>query len=301
MSIDVIPPFPLRSQGLIQSVYSAGVEASLSAIPLFIQQLNAVGSAYALTTNGTSSSSVLIGTGAKSFTTQTGLGYMVGMTLRIANSSTNHMTADVTSYNTVTGALVMNVTAVSGSGTFASWTITMAAVGANSAGSISFTPSGNLSSSNVQAALQELDSEKLSITEGVKPGTIIDFAGTSAPSGYLVCPLTLTNISRTTYAALFAVIGTTWGAGDGSTTFGLPFFPADYAGVQANANVGTNHVGEVISHTHTSNAIRQPPNTGSNYLGAGTPFDGAAAATINATGGASNRAAGVRVLKCIKY
>lgn len=130
----------------------------------------------------------------------------------------------------------------------------------------------------------------------VLPGTIIDWAGSSAPAGYLACPLSATNISRTAYAGLFAAIGTTFGAGDGVTTFGLPWFPADYASVQANANVGTNHVGENLSHTHTA--------TGAYSTGIGT--GGASGAlittvTTSANGGASNRAAGVRVLKCIKY
>lgn len=51
-------------------------------------------------------------------------------------------------------------------------------------------------------------------------GMLAPFAGTSAPTGWL---LTFGQaVSRTTYAALFAVIGTTYGSGDGSTTFNLP-------------------------------------------------------------------------------
>ncbi len=46
------------------------------------------------------------------------------------------------------------------------------------------------------------------------------FAGSAAPSGWLLCDGAA--VSRTQYAALFAVIGTTYGAGDGSTTFNLP-------------------------------------------------------------------------------
>jgi microcystin-dependent protein len=46
------------------------------------------------------------------------------------------------------------------------------------------------------------------------------FAGSSAPSGWLLCDGSA--VSRTTYAALFAVIGTIYGAGNGSTTFNLP-------------------------------------------------------------------------------
>ena len=51
-------------------------------------------------------------------------------------------------------------------------------------------------------------------------GTIIPYGGTVAPTGFLVCDGSA--VSRTTYAQLFAVIGTKYGEGDGSTTFNLP-------------------------------------------------------------------------------
>jgi microcystin-dependent protein len=51
-------------------------------------------------------------------------------------------------------------------------------------------------------------------------GMVSPFAGTSAPNGWLLCDGSA--VSRSTYAALFAVIGTTWGTGDGSTTFNVP-------------------------------------------------------------------------------
>ncbi len=54
----------------------------------------------------------------------------------------------------------------------------------------------------------------------VLPGTVIAWAANSAPSGYLLC--NGASVSRSTYAALFGVIGTTYGAGDGSSTFQLP-------------------------------------------------------------------------------
>jgi microcystin-dependent protein len=54
----------------------------------------------------------------------------------------------------------------------------------------------------------------------VPTGTVSAFAGSSAPTGYLLCDGSLVN--RTTYAALFAVIDETYGSGDGSTTFNLP-------------------------------------------------------------------------------
>lgn len=62
------------------------------------------------------------------------------------------------------------------------------------------------------------------VTKGANmpPGTIVEFAGTSAPSGWLYCNGAA--VSRTTYAALFSAIGTGYGTGNGSSTFNLPDF-----------------------------------------------------------------------------
>ena len=51
-------------------------------------------------------------------------------------------------------------------------------------------------------------------------GSLIAFAGATAPQGYVLCDGRA--VSRTTYSALFRTIGTTYGAGDGSTTFNVP-------------------------------------------------------------------------------
>jgi len=53
-----------------------------------------------------------------------------------------------------------------------------------------------------------------------RTGEVVPFAGATAPAGALFCYGQ--TVSRTTYAGLFAVIGTTYGGGDGSTTFHLP-------------------------------------------------------------------------------
>jgi microcystin-dependent protein len=59
------------------------------------------------------------------------------------------------------------------------------------------------------------------VQEALAPaGSLMPYAGASAPSGWLLC--FGQEISRSTYAALFAVLGTTYGAGDGSTTFAVP-------------------------------------------------------------------------------
>lgn len=81
-------------------------------------------------------------------------------------------------------------------------------------------------------------------------GTVLPFAGSTAPSGWLLCFGQA--VSRTTFASLFAVIGTTFGAGDGSTTFNVPDLRGrvsagkdDMGGTAANrlTNSGTGNSG----------------------------------------------------------
>ena len=55
---------------------------------------------------------------------------------------------------------------------------------------------------------------------GVPTGSLFPYAGSSAPTGYLLCDGAA--VSRSTYATLFGVLSTTYGSGDGSTTFNLP-------------------------------------------------------------------------------
>lgn len=217
MAIRTVRTFPLRSDGLSQDDYSTGVENSLTDFPLAIEDFNAAATAYQLSVTTTSSSSVLIGTGAKTFTIPSGLGFVIGMTLRIANSSTSYMTGDVTSYSTT--SLVMNITAVVGSGTLASWTISPAAVGANSAGAVSFTPAGNIAATNVQTAIQELDSEKLSSASGAVTGTNLEDITTAETVGsaYVIPVVTkdvngrVTGISTAQKITSGTVINTTSG------------------------------------------------------------------------------------------
>lgn len=222
------------------------------------------------------------------------------------------------------------------------------ALAAHAASAITFTPVGGIVATDVQAALAELDTEKATLLQlaaavapsaakgennditsllgltsvpgvvttaitaakdaAVPAGTIIDFAGATAPSGYLVCPKVANSSgSRTTHAALFAAIGTTWGAGDGTTTFGLPYFPADYAAVSSTAaNVGTATSGDVKAHVHTVTDLPGPV-----LSGADGTIDGSAHVTAadrnyvtrdtQSTGGTDNLAAGMRVRKCVKY
>lgn len=75
---------------------------------------------------------------------------------------------------------------------------------------------------------------------GTPVGTIIMYAANTIPDGYLLCDGSA--VSRTDYAELFKVIGTTWGAGNGSTTFNLPNavgrFPMGSSSVGSYKNAG---------------------------------------------------------------
>lgn len=62
--------------------------------------------------------------------------------------------------------------------------------------------------------------QSISSLSNVPVGAIMQFGGSTAPTGFLKCDGSL--VSRSTYAALFAVVGTTYGIGDGVSTFGLP-------------------------------------------------------------------------------
>ena len=66
-------------------------------------------------------------------------------------------------------------------------------------------------------------------------GAVVAFAGSTSPAGWLLCDGSA--VSRATYAALFAVIGTTYGSGDGSTTFNVPNLTDKF--IQGNSTSGT--------------------------------------------------------------
>ena len=128
---------------------------------------------------------------------------------------------------------------------------------------------------------------------GPPVGSIIQFAGLTAPTGYLACPITTTLVSTTTYSSLFAAIGYAWGGSGGS--FGLPYFPSGYSAVAGV--VGTTTSGSVIAHTHN---IPVGPTIGSGSAALGVPKTGNGLATTS-TGGSDNFGAGSAILFCVKY
>lgn len=96
---------------------------------------------------------------------------------------------------------------------------------------------------NVAQATEDMQAVNLGqLNSYLKPlspvGTVIWFAGASAPEGYLICNGGA--VSRTTYTNLFKVIGVTYGAGDSTTTFNLPNL-TDNRFIEGSATVGTKH------------------------------------------------------------
>lgn len=74
----------------------------------------------------TSSNSLTIGTGSQSFTVQSGLAYVPAQPIILSYDGSNYMNGTITSYNRNTGAVVVNITSVTGAGTYSSWNLALA-------------------------------------------------------------------------------------------------------------------------------------------------------------------------------
>ena len=88
----------------------------------------------------------------------------------------------------------------------------------------------------------------------LEPGIVVPYAGATAPTGWLICDGAAVN--RSIYGALFAIVGTTYGAGDGSTTFNLPNlvnrFSVGAGGTYALGNSGgSTTTSSAGAHDHT--------------------------------------------------
>jgi microcystin-dependent protein len=115
----------------------------------------------------------------------------------------------------------------------------------------------------------------------VDTGTIIPWPTSSVPSGYLDCNGAA--VSRSTYSDLFAIIGTTYGSGDGSTTFNVPNIKdkccrggSGNLGVNAGANSQQASIAaantSLSQNTIPSHSHNGPPGGGSDGIGFGSNY-----------------------------
>jgi microcystin-dependent protein len=159
-----------------------------------------------------------------------------------------------------------------------------ASPGTDGARIVGFYDTVNMNATTVDAMLTLLQSLIPDATTGLVPsGTMLDFAGLSVPSGYLPCDGAA--VSRTTYSDLFTAIGTTWGIGDGFTTFNVPdmtrrvsvgsggvasspAFTGTSTGDVGGEEVHTMTVSEMVAHNHPGSSWNL--NTGTFPGGAGT-------------------------------
>lgn len=171
------------------------------------------------------------------------------------------------------------------------------------ASDIGFTSGEDLVSTDIASALDELAGRN------VPPGSVIWYAANSPPTGYLKANGAA--ISRTTYAGLFAAVGTAFGAGDGTTTFNIPDLRGEFVrgwddsrGVDSGRSFGspqddaTAVNGLSASTTATSNAVSLQPNTGGVHDLSRGPVAGAVSLSSTDT---ETRPRNVALLACIKF
>jgi len=144
---------------------------------------------------------------------------------------------------------------------------------------------------------------------GVPAGSVIYHAANTAPTGFLKANGAA--VSRTTYSDLFTAIGTTFGAGDGSSTFNVPDlrgeFPRgwdDSRGVDSGRSFGSAQSDQMESHIH---GLSSAANFGGshNRVLVGSGVFSSNNATTTSQGGTSNssenRPRNIALLACIKY
>lgn len=114
-----------------------------------------------------------------------------------------------------------------------------------------------------KSQLDDVEKSLKELANALTPaGTILAYAGTTAPEGFLLCDGSA--VSRITYAKLFEVIGKSFGEGDGSTTFNLPDYKDRTLFMRADSAVGQVSAGSIPDHRHTSWGV-----SGSNGWGDG--------------------------------
>ena len=111
--------------------------------------------------------------------------------------------------------------------------------------------------SNYEATKYDFDGGNLTGIEGIPTATIVPWSSASVPTGFLECNGQA--VSRSTYAALFAIVATTYGSGDGSSTFNLPNL-ADNVAIGKSNNKALASTGGANTVTSTGNVAGSTAN-----------------------------------------
>jgi len=162
---------------------------------------------------------------------------------------------------------------------------------------------GNLIALDASGKLPPVDGSQLLGLSGVDPGIIGYTAEQNPPTGWL--ERNGAAISRTAYAALFARIGTTFGAGDGSTTFNLPDARGTFdrgwdrgRGFDPGRTFGSYQTDDFKSHTHPMRVANNNSGSAGYYLPQGYSYWGS---NTEPAGGTETRPKNVAYLPIIKY
>jgi hypothetical protein len=165
---------------------------------------------------------------------------------------------------------------------------------------------GNVTMAKIADANVTLAKLVTAVQQALVPaGAVQAFAMNSAPAGWLAADGT--NVSRSTYAALFSAIGTTYGAGDGSTTFNLPDLRGYFvrgSGTNSDGTAagtfGAKQADDLKSHTHSGSFLLSsgPLNLGGTGASILAPLT---VGSVTATGGTETRPANIAMLYCIKF
>lgn len=145
----------------------------------------------------------------------------------------------------------------------------------------------------------------------VPPGTVAHYANQTPPTGWLVRDGAA--YSRSVYAALFAAIGTRYGAGDGTTTFNVPDDRGNFdrgwdngRGIDAGRVFGSEQADDIRAHNHTiighvSQTAMAAAGGGGWGAGVGWPYTAASSTVIQNTGGTETRPRNRAYLPVIKF
>ena len=141
--------------------------------------------------------------------------------------------------------------------------------------------------SNYEATRYDYDGANITGIEGIPTATIVPWSDSSVPSGFLECNGAA--VSRTTYSALFAIIGTTYGAGDGSSTFNVP-------NLEDNVPVGKSN-NKALGSTGGAETVETTGNVGGNTANATLSTSQLASHSHSTPGGNPNEGAPVSTNK----